>query len=313
MSQKWTLENYQERINIFFPRWQYKVLSFQGLKKPCILKCELCGQEITLNQANYLFNRITPCSCYMEFPNYKAKVEHLGQYYNFSIENPASLTASKIITRCNRCGAYQTRALAQITMAPTHCPNCDNYTGSREPGIPKTEAEQRLEEFDSSYTILEYQGYTKPALLRHSCGFIFKTTNLSELISGHNKGCPKCHTTKSKGEQRIEKYLLAHQIAYIAQKTFLPTNKQYYYRFDFFLPKYNIAIEYQGEQHFRDNGFAREGLLIVQQRDEIKRQYCKENKITLWEIPYTQLKNIDSILDSKFNDYDDMSVADKAK
>ena len=313
MSQKWTVEKYQGRINIFFPHWQYDIISFQGMKKLCAIKCKLCGQQIALNQANYLFNRNTPCSCYTEFSDYKAKVSYLGQCFGFSIMDTDKITPNNITTCCNRCGTFQTRSMTQIAMTPSHCPNCDNYSATREAGISKEEAAQRLKNFDENYILLEYQGYSKPALLKHSCGFVFKTTKLAELISGHNKGCPKCNSTKSKGEQQIEKYLSAHNIEYIAQKTFLPNGKQHYYRFDFFLPTYNVAIEYQGEQHYRENGFAREGLAAIQQRDENKRQYCKEYDIILWEIPYTQLKNIDSILDSKFNDYDDKSVAGKAK
>ena len=80
-------------------------------------------------------------------------------------------------------------------------------------------------------------------------------------------------------------FLEEQKIHYIPQKTFSPLNKSKY-RFDFYIPKYNLAIEYQGEQHFRDNSFFKDGLDVVQKRDEVKRNYCKENKIDLLEISY---------------------------
>ena len=52
-----------------------------------------------------------------------------------------------------------------------------------------------------------------------------------------------------------------------------------YLSFDIYLPKYNVAIEYDGEQHFYpcdlfggDIGFAR-----TKERDRIKDDYCKNN------------------------------------
>ena len=75
------------------------------------------------------------------------------------------------------------------------------------------------------------------------------------------------------------------------------------YRFDFYLPDYNLAIEYQGEQHYRDNGFFKDKLEVIQRRDEIKRKYCQENNIKLLEISYKDFKNINQIITSRLNDY----------
>ena len=53
-------------------------------------------------------------------------------------------------------------------------------------------------------------------------------------------------------------------------------------RFDFYLPTYNLCIEYDGEQHFSPIDFANKGSEWAnssfnqnQKRDEIKNQYCK--------------------------------------
>ena len=54
---------------------------------------------------------------------------------------------------------------------------------------------------------------------------------------------------------------------------------------DLFIPKLNLAFEYQGQQHFQDVfffGITRQYII----RDELKKKYCEENEITLIDIPY---------------------------
>ena len=54
---------------------------------------------------------------------------------------------------------------------------------------------------------------------------------------------------------------------------------------DIYLPKEKLAIEYQGEGHFKDI-YALGNRWRQKQRDEEKRKICLENGITLIEIPY---------------------------
>lgn len=305
MGSLWTKEIFQKRLKLMFPSWENEIIEYNGFKKPLIIKCKNCQKTLEFSQASRIFSRLNACSCKKEFKNYIDKLTYLGTQFNFKIDNLETIHTSKVITTCLNCGTQQVRSAAAINLAPYHCAGCSNHKDS-ELSISQEKAQGRLDRaFPNEYVLLEYAGVSKPALLRHKCGFVFKTTKLSELINQHNKGCPKCKKTKSKGEEKIQQYLDDNKIEYIAQKTFLPDGKKYYYRFDFYLPKYNMAIEYQGEQHFRDNGFAREGLKVVQEKDNIKREYCQKNNISLLEIPYTNLKNIEEILSSKFNDYDE--------
>ena len=72
-------------------------------------------------------------------------------------------------------------------------------------------------------------------------------------------------------------------------------------RFDFFLPDYNLIIEYDGEQHFSGWGGDPKKLKYTQEHDQYKEQWCKINNITLIRIPYTEYENItlDMILGGK--------------
>jgi hypothetical protein len=121
----------------------------------------------------------------------------------------------------------------------------------------------------------------------------------------HARGvnCPQCNI--SKGEDEIEKYLIKNNIKYINQYTFIncinpKTSKKL--PFDFYLPKYNILIEYNGEQHYKKSGYFEKragGFEGLQYRDNIKKEYCQNNNIKLIEISYKDFNNIIKILKEK--------------
>ena len=70
--------------------------------------------------------------------------------------------------------------------------------------------------------------------------------------------------------------------------------------FDFFLPDFNILIEYHGVQHYRflHNDFfgGEKALKERQKRDKIKKDYAHKNNFNFLEIPYTDFNNIENIL-----------------
>lgn len=78
-----------------------------------------------------------------------------------------------------------------------------------------------------------------------------------------------------------------------------------YYRFDFYLPQYNLFIEYDGQQHFEPVRFHGNNIeederafRITQEHDKIKNNYCEENNINLLRIPYWEKDNIETIINS---------------
>ena len=110
--------------------------------------------------------------------------------------------------------------------------------------------------------------------------------------------CKSCNG--SRGEQSIERYLKTNDINYIAQYKFKNCKNKQPLSFDFYLFDYNICIEYQGIQHYKaiDYFGGKKGHEEQVVRDNIKRQYCKDNNITLLEISYKEFNNINKILDS---------------
>lgn len=302
MANKFSIEDYQERINLLFPEWNYEIIEFNGYKKPAKVLCKQCGKILDFRQAADITRKINVCDCYQHFNNFHDKFQYLSKQCDFTIIEDVQNEQYKKI-KCNKCGTIMSRSIVSILNTPMHCDGCHKYREG-ESHYTQEEIQTKLnKEFYNEYELLEYHGITKDALLKHkNCGFIFKIRQLHDLFNGRNRGCPKCYQFKSKGEQAIMRYLENNHINYIPQKTFAPLNKSKY-RFDFFIPDYNLAIEYQGEQHFYDTHWFNEDLNSTQKRDIVKRDYCKENNIELLEIPYWKYDKINQILTERFNDY----------
>lgn len=102
----------------------------------------------------------------------------------------------------------------------------------------------------------------------------------------HGSGCPQCQ--ESSGERQVRQWLNNHNIDYVYQKTFYDCKDKQPLPFDFYLPAYNMCIEYQGGQHyFSVEHFGGEEKFSLQQKhDKIKSDYCKEQNIELMVIPY---------------------------
>lgn len=118
--------------------------------------------------------------------------------------------------------------------------------------------------------------------------------------NSHTKGqgCPTCNF--SKGELKILNYLKNNDIEYLHQHKFKDCKYKRQLSFDFYLPKNNICIEYNGEYHYNsyEKRKGQRGLELVQKRDQIKREFCQEKGIILLEIPYWNFKNLEDILNS---------------
>lgn len=123
-----------------------------------------------------------------------------------------------------------------------------------------------------------------------------------DILKG--KGCPQC--SQSHGEKTILNWLTDHHIIFIPQKKFSDCRDKNELPFDFYLPDYNVCIEYDGEQHFRPVDFAGKGetwattnFEKIKRHDTIKTQYCENHNIHLLRIPY--FKNVEEELNNFYS------------
>jgi len=147
------------------------------------------------------------------------------------------------------------------------------------------------------YSLVEYINTYTPVII-----ICKKHGNFTQIPRDHIRGyeCPLCN--ESKGERTINKYLNEHKIDFINQQIFdscvsVKNNKL---KFDFYLPKYNICIEYDGLQHYKPikHWGGEDGLSKRMCNDEIKNKYCRDNNIKMIRIKYND--DIDNILKKLF-------------
>lgn len=165
------------------------------------------------------------------------------------------------------------------------CKNCI-------PTQPNTLKEDFL--LPEEYEYIEpYCGMHNKVLIRHKkCGFIWKITPNNIKLG---KGCPKCNKKVSKGEQKIIQWLKLNHINYITQYSLKVEGHTLFV--DFYLPNFNLYIEYNGEQHyFPIKHFGGISKLQSQQVNDSLKRKALGNR--LLEIPYTYLENIEQVLES---------------
>ena len=110
-------------------------------------------------------------------------------------------------------------------------------------------------------------------------------------------GCPKCKQNY-RLENEVRLLLTKNNIEFEEKKTFDGLKYKIALKPDFYLPKENIIIECQGEQHFKPVNFGGKNTKTLQKqyelnqvRDKIKKKYCEEHNIKLLEYTHLGIKN----------------------
>lgn len=116
------------------------------------------------------------------------------------------------------------------------------------------------------------------------------------LITPNNhlrgRGCPVCK--ESKGELKIRNFLIANKIEYKREYS-LPNSR---YRYDFYLPKLNILIEYDGILHYEPIDYFGGDVYLSDriQKDKDKDNIARVLGYILIRISYKQFNNIEKYL-----------------
>ena len=180
------------------------------------------------------------------------------------------------------------------------CPKCKSHKLSDMFVKSHNAYVEQLSSVNSDLEVIEEYKNAKTPIL-HRCkvdGYEWKIAP-SNVLSG--QGCPRCQ--ESKGEREIRQWLESNNITYIYQKPFEDCKDKKSLPFDFYIPNYNLCIEYDGEQHFepvdfsgKGKDYALEQFSLTQYHDSIKTKYCQDNNIKLLRIPY--FKDIETELNN---------------
>lgn len=305
MPKRLTIPEVEERIKTKFPEWQFEVIEYKSAMKPCKIKCLLCGEIKVYQQFSHLLNKQTPCICTSTASQFKSiqQIEALQKFFQASedfeliewtrMNDKKQKPAVKIYHKT--CGHIFIRRTTEFYKNKI-CPYCDGNA------MPDTiTIAQRCKE--KGYTLLtEYKGLQHKVLIRHNkCGFIWgiKPYRFYKELDGD---CPKCNKTISKGERRIMEFLEENHINFNKEAQFSWQSHKAY-RYDYYIPEYNLIIEYHGIQHYEETNFLHSSLITNQEHDAIKLQEALNNNYNYLVIPYTHYYKINEILSNWFNDY----------
>jgi very-short-patch-repair endonuclease len=264
-------------------RYTYHLVEYLNNKTKVAITCQAHG-EFLMTPHNHLGGKGCPkCSIYItgktkdNFIREASEVH--GHKYDYSKVEYVNCR-TKVTVVCQHHGDFEITPINHLSNRHG-CNKCSLENKK----MPISEFIKKADEVHGhkyDYSKVEYVNCrTKVTVVcQHHGDFEITPTHHIQI----KNGCPKCR--RSKGETEIAVWLKKNNISFEEQKKFNGCKNIAHLRFDFFLPEYNLAIEYNGKQHYHNTYFG--GLEERKRLDLLKRKYCFTNNIKLLEIKYTQ-------------------------
>lgn len=211
-----------------------------------------------------------------------------GDNYDYSKVSFTKVSDIVVIT-CKKHGDFKQRVASHL--AGCICRKCffDNLLLPTKEFI-KNARQRHGDTYD--YSKVKYLGNKIPVEIICKTHGSFWVKPNSHVSSG--SGCWKC--SESKGEKEIDVILKKYKINFIREYRIKP----HLYRYDFYLPEFNIFIEFNGIQHYRPVEIfgGEKAFTELKQRDEDKKQIIKSLNGKLIILTYQMLdeKTVESTL-----------------
>lgn len=214
-----------------------------------------------------------------------------GDYINCGMSN--------LKIRCGSCGNIFVTSLSSIQNSNGACFKCSVKNLGRQQALSISEVEARVNSVGGNILLnsREYisNGKSNLKILCGTCGENIFKVSLSNYEYDGKTRCSICSKRTSQGELIISNFLDNNGISYETEKRFDDCCDKKPLPFDFYLPDYNMAIEFDGQHHFEPI-YGYERLEITKKHDNIKNDYCCSHGIDILRIPYYDGRKIESIL-----------------
>ena len=255
--------------------------------------CKICGYRKRWD----FIGRKTTDDIVCEMKEINPDIEIIGEYKG---------SHQLIKCRCKIDGTEWSSYVCNLLNQSAGCPECTTRRIRESQAFSQEEFEYRVSKKHPHIKIIgkyiNNSTLIKCKCLIHDNEYMI---NPKTLLYKTGTGCPDCH--QSMGEKTMLQILEKLQYNIIPQYTFSDCRYINVLRFDGYDANYNIAFEYQGQQHYYPVNFSGD-LEITQRefdlciiRDNIKREYCKKNNIPLIEVPYWEYDNMESFLCAELN------------
>lgn len=295
MPKKLSKEEFINRSNIIHNnRYDYSLVDYKHSKTKVKIICPFHGVFEQIPNSHLLGIGCSKCSNrQLSDKMIKSKDQfildvkkvHNDKYDYTLVEYSGNKTKVKII--CPLHGVFEQKPNNHLT--GYGCNICGGTNKSNT--LQFINKSQKIHDNKYNYSLTDYKDANIKVKIICPTHGIFEQQPYLHL---QNQGCPICN--QPKGEKIINRLLKEYNINFETQKTFDKCKNKRNLKFDFYLPDYNICIEYDGEQHYKSIKYfgGEKGFSIIQKRDKIKNDFCKNHNIRLIRIKYNE--NIDNIL-----------------
>lgn len=288
-------------------KYDYSEVEYKNANTKVIIACYMCGHRWGITPAHHMNGRGCRNCKYRNHSQdltkthdwflVKAREVH-GDNYEYLSDYQRSREYIKI--RCKICGFIFSQ-MANSHLSGRGCFQCGHKNMVRRQPMGFLVFEEKCKEKHNDKYIYfrDFTGVIKKIrVLCKKHNYEFSPYAGNHLYRG--TGCPKCDL--SKGELEIERVLIMLEVDFEIEKKFPGCIYISQLSFDFFVPSRNLCVEYQGEQHYRPMGYfgGEKTFSDTCRRDEIKREFCKQNGIDLLDIPYFEFDDIEGILRVEF-------------
>lgn len=280
-----------EEVKKYIESFGYKLLSDEYINSltKLLIKCPL-GHEFEMRYGGFQQGSRCPKCKGVAKKSYEEVKDYIESFGYELLSDKYRNTKEKLKLKCPKGHEFEMR-YHNFKDHGQRCPYC--YGNAK---YTYEEAKEYIESFGYKLLSDEYKNNKSNLLVRCDKGHEYEVT-FHNFKDGRSR-CPICSI--SKGEQKIIDWLNKNNIEYIYEKTFkelLGINNGLL-SYDFYLPKYNLLIEYQGNYHDGTAGNqSKKELEIQQEHDRRKRLYARKNNIQLLEIWYWDFENIENILE----------------
>lgn len=257
------------------------------------LRCHKCGYSFNATPGSlYMGHGCPKCAGVAKKTNREFIDEMKTVNPNISILEDYSGSKNKMKVVCNVCG-NKWFSTPNSLLKGKGCAKCA--------GVDKLTHKQFISKIEALHPNIKIIGEYKNNYTRIKCYCKFCKQyfyGLPHSMISAKSGCLYCSKSNSKGEISIRNWLDNHNIRYIKEYRFDDCRDKYSLPFDFYIPKINSAIEFDGKQHYEINEYfaGANGFLQRCKHDDIKNEYCTTHNIHLIRIPYWNIDNIDDIL-----------------
>lgn len=223
---------------------------------------------------------------------YRAKRVH-GDVFDYS-KTKYKHNQKPVVIICRKHGAFKQEA--RVHLEGSGCKRCflDRNRSSKVEFL-KQVAIVHGNRYD--YSDVVYRTSKEKVVILCKVHGPFKQKPNSHLAS--NGGCPRCK--ESKGEGRLRTFLEKHGIPFVQEYRIEP----YLYRYDFYIPKLNLLVEFHGIQHYKPVPIfgGEKGFKQTVKRDKVKREIAKRNNYQMTTMSYRSLysNNLERIFKAKLS------------